>query len=151
MLTLGTKIVVAIDGSPQSDKAAEEAVRLASVSGERFRSTVYAVFVLPPSQESMVIDYLPDDAGALKRPALQETKRRIFSVVEKAAGDAGIDLETLTLFGDPADEILRVAEEKSADVIVIGSTGKGRLRRALHGSTSAKVMHHSRCSVYVVR
>jgi len=151
MLTLGKKIVVAIDGSPQSDKAAEEAVRLASVSGERFRSTVYAVFVLPPSQESMVIDYLPDEAGAPRRPALQETKRRIFSVVEKAAADAAIDLETLTLFGDPADEILRVAEEKVVDVIVIGSSGKGRLRRALHGSTSSKVMHHSRCSVYVVR
>lgn len=151
MLTLGKKIVVAIDGSPQSDKAAEEAVRLAQVSGERFRSTVFAVFVLPPSQESLVIDYLPDESGAGKRQDLQETKRRIFSVVKKAASDAGVDLETLTRFGDPADEILHTAEEKTADVIVIGSSGKGRLRRALHGSTSAKVIHHSRCSVYIVR
>jgi len=151
MLTLGKKIVVAIDGSPQSDKAAEEAVRLGLVSGERFRSTVYAVFVLPPSQESLVIDYLPDESAGARRSDLQDTKRRIFSVVEKAARDAGIDLQVLTRFGDPADEILRVAEEMAADVIVIGSSGKGRLRRALHGSTSAKVMHHCRCSVYVVR
>jgi len=151
MLTLGKKIVVAIDGSPQSDKAAEEAVRLASISGDRFRSTVYAVFVLPPSQESLVIDYLPDESGNAKRPDLKETKRRIFSVVEKAANEAGVDLQTLTRFGDPADEILGVAEEMNADVIVIGSSGKGRLRRALHGSTSANVMQHCRCSVYVVR
>jgi len=150
MLTLGKKIVVAIDGSPQSDKAAEEAIRLASISGERFRSIVYAVFVLPPSQESLVIDYLPDAAAPLGI-GLQETKRRIFSVVEKGASEVGVGLETVTVFGDPAEEILRVAEEKEADVIVIGSSGKGRLRRALLGSTSAKVTHLSRCSVYIVR
>ncbi len=150
MLTLGKKIVVAIDGSPQSDKAAEEAVRLASVSGDRFRSVVYAVFVLPP-QESLVIDYLPDAAANPRRCGLRETKRRIFSVVEKVAGEVGVELEQMTVVGDPAEEILRVAEEKVADVIVIGSSGKGRLRRVLHGSTSAKVLQHSRCSVYLVR
>ena len=150
MLTLNKKIVVAIDGSPASDKAAEEAVRLASVSGSRLRSTLFAVFVLPASQSSPVIDYLPDQQSG-KPLSMSETCSRIFSVVQKEADDAGVELRVVTRYGDPVDEILAVARENSCDVIVVGSSGKGRLKRALHGSVSSKITMQARCSVYVVR
>jgi nucleotide-binding universal stress UspA family protein len=47
MLNLRKKILVAIDGSPQSDKAAEEAVRLAAGNQSQFKSPVFALLVLP--------------------------------------------------------------------------------------------------------
>lgn len=150
MLNLSKKIVVAIDGSPASDKAAEEAVRLASVSGARFMSTVYAVLVLPASQASAVIDYLPEQSSG-QSLSLSETRRRIFSVVQKVADEAGVMLELVTRYGDPVDEILAVADEYDCDVVTIGSSGKGRLQRALHGSVSAKISTQARCSVYIVR
>lgn len=150
MLNLGKKIVVAIDGSPASDKAAEEAVRLASVSGSRFVSTVYAVLVLPEAQTSAVIDYLPAQSSG-QPLSMDETRRRIFSVVEKVAREVGAPLEKFTRYGEPVDEILAVTQEQAADVIVVGSSGKGRLQRALHGSVSTKLSLQARCSVYIVR
>ena len=59
MLNLSKKILVAIDGSPQSDKAAEEAVRLAMASGSRFKSKVYAILVLPGMRAPSFTDFFP--------------------------------------------------------------------------------------------
>lgn len=150
MLTLSKKIVVAIDGSPQSDKAAEEAVRMASSAGGAVKSHVYAILVLPKSDAPAVIDYLPD-SGNGSHPNLDETRERMFYVIEKAAREADVEFDSVLAYGDPADEIVRFAEEKECDVIVIGSSGKGRVKRALQGSVSIDVALHAHISVYVVR
>lgn len=149
MLTLSKKILVAIDGSPQSDKAAEEAVRLASISGTRFKSYIYALLVLPKSDAPAVIDYLPDSDAVVVD--VEETRKRMFYVFEKSASEVGVGFESLVSYGDPADEIVRMAQEKECDVIVIGSSGKGRVKRALQGSVSADVAMHANISVYIVR
>ena len=60
MLTLSKRIIVAIDGSPQSDKAAEEAARLASISGTKFKSQLYAVLVLPSMKTPSFTDFFPE-------------------------------------------------------------------------------------------
>ena len=69
----------------------------------------------------------------------------------KAAAEAEVELEALVLYGDPAEELMLFAEEKGCDVIVIGSSGKGRMKRTLLGSVSTKVALHAHCSVYIVR
>jgi nucleotide-binding universal stress UspA family protein len=150
MLNLSKKILVAIDGSPQSDKAAEEAVRLATASGTRFKSKVHAILVLPGSRAPSFTDFMPSPPPT-ERPGWEEKRRRIFYVVEKAATEAGIGLEDVVVYGDAAEEILSFAEQNDISVIVIGSSGAGRVRRALLGSVSTKVALHARCSVYVVR
>ncbi len=149
MLKLSKKILVAIDGSPQSDKAAEEAVRLATVSGPRFKSTVYAILVLSSMRTPSFTDFFPN-LPATERPDWEETRKRIFYVVEKAAAEADIPLEGVVVYGDAAEEILALAEREEIDVIVIGSSGAGRVRRML-GSVSTKVALHARQSVYIVR
>ena len=63
MLTLSKKIIVAIDGSPQSDKAAEEAVRLAATSGTKFKSKLYAVMVLPNMKTPSFTDSMISATG----------------------------------------------------------------------------------------
>ena len=150
MLTLSKKILVAIDGSPQSDKAAEEAIRLAAASGKRFKSTVYAVMVLPSMRAPSFTDFFPSPP-ATELPDWEQKRQRVFYVVEKAAGEAEIALESMVVYGDAAEEILSLAEEEECDVIVIGSSGKGRMKRTLMGSVSTKVALHARCSVYIVR
>lgn len=150
MLNLSKKILVAIDGSPQSDKAAEEAVRLAAAAGTRFKSKVYAMLVLPGMRTPSFTDFFP--APPVTEQADWEQKRqRIFYVVEKAAKEAGVALESQVVYGDATEEILGFAEDEEINVIVIGSSGAGRVRRALLGSVSAKVAMHARCSVYIVR
>ena len=150
MLTLSKKIVVAIDGSPQSDKAAEEAVRMAAGSGGRIKSQIYAILVLPKSDAQAVIDYLPDSENG-DRADIDATRKRMFYVIEKAAREADVAFESVIAYGEPADEIIRFAEENECDVIVIGSSGKGRVKRALQGSVSIDVALHAHISVYLVR
>lgn len=150
MLTVSKKILVAIDGSPQSDKAAEEAIRLAAASGKRFKSKVYAVLVLPSMRAPSFTDFFPSPP-ATEQPDWEEKRKRLFYVVEKAAADADVDLESLVVYGDAAEEILTLADERECDVIVIGSSGKGRMKRTLLGSVSTKVALHARSSVYIVR
>jgi nucleotide-binding universal stress UspA family protein len=150
MLRLSKKIIVAIDGSPQSDKAAEEAVRLASLSGTKIRSQLYAVMVLPSMKTPSFTDFFPDKP-ATEMPGWQEKRDRLFYVVEKAAAEADVQLESLVVYGDPAEELILMAEEKHCDVIVVGSSGKGRVKRTLLGSVSTKVSLHAHCSVYIVR
>jgi nucleotide-binding universal stress UspA family protein len=47
--------------------------------------------------------------------------------------------------------LLYFAKEKGCDVIVIGSSGKGMVKRTVLGSVSTKVALHAQCSVYIVR
>lgn len=150
MLTISKKILVAIDGSPQSDKAAEEAVRLAAASGPRIKSKLYAMLVLPSMRAPSFTDFFPSPP-VTERPDWEEKRRRIFYVVEKAAAEASVLLETLEVYGDAAEEIMAFAEQEEIDVVVIGSSGSGRVKRALTGSVSTKVALQARCSVYIVR
>ena len=53
--------------------------------------------------------------------------------------------------GDPADAILDVAEETSADLIVVGNKGMTGAKRFLLGSVPNKVSHHAPCSVLIIR
>ena len=150
MLTLSKKILVAIDGSPQSDKAAEEAIRLAAQSGVKLRSQVYAVLVLPSLKAPSFTDFFPAKPPT-EEPDWPAKRDRLFFVVEKSGQEAGVTVESLVVYGDPADELIHFAREKGCDVIVIGSSGKGTVKRTLLGSVSTKVALHAQCSVYIVR
>lgn len=151
MLNLSKKILVAIDGSPASDKAAEEAVRLAAAtSGERFRSTLFAVIVLPAKEAPALTDL--SLAPARKQTVdWEERRRRIFYVVDKAAAERDVWLRKEVVYGEVDDALLKFADDEECDVIVIGSSGKGRLSRMLRGSISSKVALSANCSVYIVR
>jgi len=150
MLNLRKKILVAIDGSPLSDKAAEEAVRMAAGNPSQFKSKIYAVLVLPNAPRNTFTDFVPS-RPVTESKEWEELRQRIFYVIEKDAAEAGIPVEAKVAYGDPAEELINFADKEEIDVIVIGSTGKGFLKRKLLGSVSDKVARHARCSVYIVR
>jgi nucleotide-binding universal stress UspA family protein len=150
MLNLRKKILVAIDGSPQSDKAAEEAVRLAEGSRSQFKSRVYAMLVLPNAQASTYTDFVPS-APVTETEKWDELRRRIFYVVEKSAAENDVPLEMIVEYGEPADKLIEFAKREQMDVIVIGSSGKGFIQRKLKGSVSHRVATTAPCSVYIVR
>jgi nucleotide-binding universal stress UspA family protein len=150
MLNLRKKILVAIDGSPLSDKAAEEAVRMAAGNPSQFKSKVYGLLVLPNAPKTTFTDFVPAKP-ITEQAKWSELKERIFFVIEKIAAEEEVPLETAVAYGNPADELIRFAEKEGVDVIVIGSTGKGFIKRKLLGSVSHKVVKDAKCSVYVVR
>lgn len=150
MLSLSKKILVAIDGSPQSDKAAEEAVRLAVGNQSQFKSRIYALLVLPNAPASTYTDFVPA-APMTETKKWDELRERIFYVVEKCAAEHGIPLEMVVEYGDPVDKIITLAKREEIDVIVIGSSGKGFIQRRIKGSVSHKVASNAACSVFIVR
>ena len=75
-------------------------------------------------------------------------------LVEQEAGrfgDPDQRCSTRVLYGQPAEEIVKVAEELDIDLIVMGNHGLGGVKRFLLGSTSDQVMQHAACPVLIVR
>jgi nucleotide-binding universal stress UspA family protein len=147
MLNLSKKILVAIDGSPQSDKAAEAAVKSAATHGRDGKSQLYAVMVLPTLGKSPFLPHTP----LTEQPDWERRRQRAFYVVEKAAAEAGVALQNIIVYGDPVDELLGQARGLKCDLIVIGSSGKGAIKRVLEGSVSTRVTLKAECSVLLVR
>ena len=150
MLNLRKKILVAIDGSPQSDKAAEEAVRIAAGSRSQFPSRIYAMLILPNAPTSTYSDFVPT-APVTETDKWNDLRRQIFYVIEKSALEQDIPLEMIVEYGEPAEKLLDFAKREQIDLIVIGSSGKGFLSRRIRGSVSHKVASNANCSVYIVR
>ena len=64
---------------------------------------------------------------------------------------SGLNVEEVVVHGEAASEIVRVAKERSADLIVISSHGRTGLGRILFGSTAEAVVRHATCPVLVVK
>lgn len=87
--------------------------------------------------EHIVEDFRKYGEDLLKKTAESET----FS---------GIEVETETLFGDPARALIDLAEHKGIDVIVMGSHGRGAWESMVIGSVSQRVIHHAKVPVVIV-
>lgn len=137
-----SRIVLATDGSLEADKAVSYALNLAS----RYHSTVYVVHAYTP---------IPEMFGEpIYDRALSERTGDSLDMLARAARplrDAGIKVDTELLEGDAADAILRVAETRNSDLIIIGARGMNELQELLLGSASYHVIHHAKCPVLVVR
>jgi nucleotide-binding universal stress UspA family protein len=139
------KILIATDGSKAAEKAVDFGVQIAGLSGAK----VYAVYVIDTTPYYSI----PLDEVWSKEvyEQLETMGNEITSDVEKAAKAAGLEAESLVLKGDPAERIIKFAEEQSVDMIVVGSHGIGGFERLVIGSVSEKVVRHAKVPVLVVR
>jgi nucleotide-binding universal stress UspA family protein len=136
------KIVLATDGSSH----AREALKYARELAVRDDATV------------VVVHAFGSVPGYLGEPMKTEIAARHVSVgrdiADQAADelrDAGVEVETEVLAGPPAEALLRVAETRKADLIVMGTRGYGALTSLLLGSVSHRVLAHTHVPVMVVR
>jgi nucleotide-binding universal stress UspA family protein len=141
-------IVVGTDGSD----TAKEAVRQATELAKALDASVHLVSAYEPIGEGRLREerqQIPDDMQWMVNPRedVDATLRDAGSDIEAA----GIQVETYAREGDPADAILDVAEEKKADLIVVGNKGMTGAKRFLLGSVPNKVSHHAPCSVMIIR
>jgi nucleotide-binding universal stress UspA family protein len=141
-------IVVGTDGSDTAKKAVTAAADLAKEIGATL-DIVSAYEPVPQSRLREEARQAPEDMQWMINPRedVEATLRDAAEEVE----EAGIDVETFAREGDPADAILDVAEERGADLIVVGNKGMTGAKRFLLGSVPNKVSHHAPCSVLIVR
>jgi nucleotide-binding universal stress UspA family protein len=141
-------IVVGTDGSETAQEAVRQAVELAkSVGAELLLVSAYQ----PVSRVTVnnEIRHVPDDVQWMV--SAREDVATLLSEAAATAEAAGIAVQTFPRQGDPADAILDVAEERDADLIVVGNKGMTGAKRFLLGSVPNRVSHHAPCSVLIIR
>jgi nucleotide-binding universal stress UspA family protein len=141
-----TTILLATDGSEEAQLAATTAADLA----EKTNSELHVVTVGPdyplyevPEHPVGLEDVLRKNRREAKEMLKQQAKR-----IEESGGTVN---ETHLREGRADEEIVELAEEIGAGLIVMGSRGHGRLKRALLGSVSDAVVRHAHCPVTIVR
>ena len=135
------RLLLATDLSPASDAATSEAIALAA----RHRAELIVLSVVDPRRLRL-------PGGPFVRRADQEHAELMTGVqmIVARARTAGLRATFLVWEGEPAETIMAASEAEGADVIVMGSHGRGRIGRLILGSTSARVSGEARCRVIVI-
>jgi nucleotide-binding universal stress UspA family protein len=141
-------IVVGTDGSDTAREAVRQAVELAA----RVGATLDIVSAYEPVPEGR----LRAEARQTPRDLQWELNQRedvdaTLAEAAEAARAGGVEARIYARQGDPADAILDVAEERGADLVVVGNKGMTGARRFLLGSVPNRVSHHAPCSVLIIR
>jgi nucleotide-binding universal stress UspA family protein len=136
-------ILIAVDDSPLAAEAAKVGVQLAESLG----AAVGFINVFDPSVGPGAIWGLPADRTA--QMSEQAGKDLIATFRNRTAVPSGVRewIEP----GMPASKIVEVAKKWPADLVVVGSHGRGNVGGFLLGSVSQAVLHHAPCAVLVVR
>jgi len=134
------RILVGIDGSSNSTKAASFAAAVA----KRFDAKVTLLFVVTPSDHDML-------AG--KSTKMNEEKKGFgeqrLKMADSIFTEIGVNFDTDIEFGHAAEKILMVSE-RGYDLVVVGNRGLSAVRGFLMGSVSSQVSQHSKVPVVVV-
>jgi nucleotide-binding universal stress UspA family protein len=136
------KILVAIDGSPASEKALAAAVDLAA--HYQAELTALGVAVLPE------VVGLVDEVDEMRQSA-EGHFRRIGAAAVEYARSRGVALRPVVVRGHAADAIVRYAEGEGMSLVVIGQHGHSRIARFFLGSTCDRVSEHAPCTVMIVK
>ena len=144
-------ILVPIDGSKLSEKAAKEAVALARAVGAKL--TLFhcvADFPAPVYAESAIMA-AQITSGQYRKEAVRHAEETLAKAAAKLAS-AGLTIDTLHAVADlPYEAIVGAAAKKKCDLIVMASHGRRGLSGFLLGSETQKVLTHSKVPVLVVR
>lgn len=139
-------IVVGFDGSKTALRAIDVASQLVDSAG-----TVHVVtaYTLPDASETgAILDQLPADYE-LNYDLLSTPRADLDRAADLLAG-SGATTVTHLVDDNPAAAILDIADTVNAELIIVGSRGKSRASRFLHGSVSTRIANHSRRSFMVV-
>jgi len=141
-------IVVGTDGSDTAAEAVRQASELAKAVGAKVH-LVSAYTPVPDTRLRQERQEAPEEIqwSINPREDVEETLR----LAEEKVAKVGVNVETHSREGDPADAILDVAEEKNADLVMVGNRGMTGAARFLLGSVPNKISHHSPCSVLIIR
>jgi nucleotide-binding universal stress UspA family protein len=151
-----TKILLAIDGS----REAELAARIAADLAQKTQSELHVVHAFgiapvgpPVYPEATDLQGLEYEAETEEDQRISEQRARevLQEEVEKVRSAGGAVAGEHLIEGRVAPGIVGLAEEIGAGLVVVGSRGRGGIRRALMGSVSDSVVRHAHCPVLVVR
>jgi nucleotide-binding universal stress UspA family protein len=149
MKALISNIVTVITGSDASILAAKYAIVLAKVYHCNL-SAVYVVDTATIKQLTLSKIFIKEESVEYEK-SLHANGERYLSFVEELARAKGLKIEKELRRGAINTEILSVADERKADLIVLGGWEKDRSARDIIGHVHTEIMVHAKCSVLLVK
>jgi len=138
------RILVPTDGSPGVERAVEHAIGLAEVHG----ATIHAVYVVNTATfATLPMETSWEGVGSM----LREDGEAALERVRARARQTDVPIETHIVEGSPSREVVRFAEECEADLVVMGTHGRGGIDRLLLGSVAERVVRAASVPVTTVR
>ncbi|MDZ7829983.1 MAG: universal stress protein [Halofilum sp. (in: g-proteobacteria)] len=143
-------IVVAADGSEPAQRAVQAAARMSAAEG----TPLYLLHVVRDMQFPQALSRMAEVERLVgsRQDVLNYVADKILKEARETAKKAGAkSVETVTANGDPATQIIATANDKGADLIVMGTRGLSGMAGALLGSVSRKVSNMADQNVLIVR
>jgi nucleotide-binding universal stress UspA family protein len=146
------RLLLAHDGSPFA-RAAEDVIAALPIFGQAQVDVVAVAKLTPPWTSGLALSAYepPEYFAAENAAAIIGEYRAIAEAAEGRLREAGIKASALVVDGDAATQLIRVANDRETDLIVIGTHGRTGLTRIVLGSVARNVMLHAGCSVLIVR
>jgi nucleotide-binding universal stress UspA family protein len=144
MNSMFTKILVPVDGSDNSFRALDQALFISKSTGAAI--TAMHIIESPPTvyvESQKLLNELLDN--------YRKQSAKILDKCKEIGQRQDVKVDTVIAEGDAAANINGYAEKEAFDLIVIGSRGFGKLKQALLGSVSSKVIQHAKSSVLIVK
>lgn len=138
-------IVVAVDGSEQSQRATDLAATLARAHGSR----LVLLTVVRPPEGWWGVTGQPPSPEALSE-ALVEGQQEVLRQAESRTNLQDVEYATTEELGDPTSVILAACDRESADLLVVGRRGAGLVERMVMGSVADRLAHHSPVPILIV-
>ncbi len=136
------KLLLATDLSEASTAATEQAFELAG----RLGASLLVVSVIDPGSLLM-----PGGRFRARVDQVRDRRAAIAQALVERGRETGVPVSFLVWEGDPGDQIVSAAEAEHADMVIVGSHGRGTVGRLLLGSVSEHVVRNAPCPVLVVR
>jgi nucleotide-binding universal stress UspA family protein len=143
-------ILLPTDGSECSAKALAYALSFA----EQYGGCVVALHVIDQrweEQTRVVLAEVGQDLPQRIRKGYEEEARRILGEITDAVSKIGVPVVSKVLTGIPSEEIVRIAQELPADIIIMGTHGRAGVSHLLLGSVAERVVRRAPCPVLTVR
>ena len=143
------RILIAVEDSPYSDQAISYGFLLARKLGSKI-ALVHVNEI--PMTTPYIADPLLNETPVMIPEMMQiqeEASKNLFDRILKQHGDQ-ISISTYTKIGKPQNEILAVAEEYHADLIILGTHGRRGLDHFISGSVSESVARKAKCPVLII-
>lgn len=136
------RLLLATDLSEASVSATDEAFELAG----RLGASLLVVSVIDPGTLLR-----PGGRYSARMDQVRDRREQLAQTLVERGRAEGVEVSFLVWEGDPGDMIVAAAEAEHADLVVVGSHGRGAVGRFFIGSVSEHVVRHAPCPVLVVR